>query len=63
MVTEQIPAGTLAALGVKPGVVNDNVVGAAPAGPEPATSATTPSSAVAATPPPATAKRTRTGIR
>jgi hypothetical protein len=64
-VTKQIPAGTTAALGTNP--VNPvgeeyNVVEAAPAGPEPAASATTLTSAVAPAPRLAPANRTRASL-
>jgi hypothetical protein len=58
MVTQKTPAGTVAALGVKPGVVDENsVVGAAPAGPETTTSASVPSNAAAVAPVPAHTRR------
>ena len=62
-VTKQIPAGTVAALAVKPAAVvfGNNVVVAAPAGPA-ATNATTPTSASAAAPRPAPTTRNRTGL-
>ena len=50
MVTKQMPAGTVADTS-GPAVLEENsVVGAAPAGPEPTASATTPNTAVAAAP-------------
>jgi len=58
--TKQIPAGTVAAPATNPGVLDENnVVDAAPAGPDPTASATTPTSVVAA-PTPAPTMRSLT---
>ncbi len=59
MVTKQIPAGT--ANDAAPDVWNGCETGAAPAGPDPAANAATPTRAIAAAPRPAPATRNPTG--